>query len=266
MKILGDPAWLQQGEVSTGVNAQTFNYKPFNPDGTINYDSQQVTFTVSFNRPTDYNFSTGIMNTNSASGAPKETFAYIATECRSVFSKGQFTQELTGSLLPLGSNPGPAGTADARPTASTATTATGSRASGYQNEDQQNADGNGASVPNGYQNENQQAADGNGPPTPQPASPPSAPTSSGDVAPADTTAPQNANTTDKVLANEEETAAVNAYIAAGGTFPRGTGPITSGPLFDNVVAAKASLTARQQATAGSATSSAPPQQIAKDDN
>jgi len=51
----------------------------------------------------------------------------------------------------------------------------------------------------------------------------------------------------KAVATAEETAAVNAYIAAGGTFPRGTGPITSGPLFDAVVDAKAALVARQEA-------------------
>jgi hypothetical protein len=108
------------------------------------------------------------------------------------------------------------------------------------------------------------------PPTTQPAPPPGSPTSSGGIdfnaglagsGEVIATPPQNASAPDKVLANEEETAAVNAYIDAGGTFPRGTGPITSGPLFDNVVAAKAALTARQQVAAGSATTSTPPQDI-----
>lgn len=99
LKIVGDPSWMQQGEAAQGVNASTFNFNPFNPDGTINYDSQEVTFKVNFNRPTDYNFNTGIMNTNSATGAPQETFTFIAKSCKNVFSKGQFTQELVGSLL-----------------------------------------------------------------------------------------------------------------------------------------------------------------------
>ena len=60
-----------------------------------------------------------------------------------------------------------------------------------------------------------------------------------------------------VVATAEETAAVNAYIAAGGTFPRGTGPITSGPLFDAVVDAKAALTARQEAAAANAQTEQP---------
>lgn len=98
MNIVGDPAWMQQGEASFGVNAQTFDFKPFNSDGGINYDSQEVVFTVSFSRPTDYNFSTGIMNVNS-NGAPQETFAFRAKSCKNMFSKGKFTQELVGSLI-----------------------------------------------------------------------------------------------------------------------------------------------------------------------
>jgi hypothetical protein len=100
MKIVGDPGWMQQGEASFGVIARAFNFGPFNTDGGINYDSQEVTFNVSFNRPTDYNFNTGVMNTNNAAGAPQEKFTYIAKFCKNVFSKGQFTQEIVGSLLP----------------------------------------------------------------------------------------------------------------------------------------------------------------------
>jgi hypothetical protein len=107
LKIVGDPAWMQQGEVANGVTARAFEYRPFNADGGINYDSQQVTFTVSFNRPTDYSLNTGIMNQNSGTGAPKETLTFIAKSCKNVFSKGSFTQELVGSLLPLNNTANP---------------------------------------------------------------------------------------------------------------------------------------------------------------
>lgn len=186
MKIVGDPAWLQQGEVSTGVNAQTFDYKPFNPDGTINYDSQQVTFTVSFNRPTDYDFSTGIMNVNSAAGQPKETFAYIATSCKSTFSKGQFTQELSGSLLPLESNPSTSANANGRPGAVAATT--GSRSSPRTAEQivaEQNASFEYGTTEGSEQTrllaEQDAGLFDNAPPTTQPAPPSEDPTSSGDI-------------------------------------------------------------------------------------
>lgn len=72
-----------------------------------------------------------------------------------------------------------------------------------------------------------------------------------------TPAPPNTFVPNSVVATADETAAVNAYIAAGGTFPRGTGPITSGPLFDAVVEAKASLTARQEAAAANAQTEQP---------
>jgi hypothetical protein len=182
MKIVGDPAFMQQGEVAFGVNARSFEFRPFNADGGINYDSQEVTFTVSFSRPTDYNFNTGIMNTNSGSGAPQETFAYIATHCKNVFSKGQFTQELQGSLLPL-SNTSKPPSANGR----SSTTATASRTTnikgeslGYEVRDETGA------VSNLRQNEYGDLYDpagtaGSALPITQPAPPPAAPTSSGDI-------------------------------------------------------------------------------------
>jgi hypothetical protein len=187
LKILGDPAWMQQGEVAFGAPSTNFSFSPFNADGGINYDSQQVTFTVSFNRPTDYDFNTGIMNMSST-GAPQETFTFIAKSCKNVFSKGQFTQELVGSLQPMTNSN--SNVNNGRATNPTVTnTAAGVRLSpsGYQNEEQQYADGNGTGAtdetsPSGYQNEEQQYADGNGGiPDPQPAPPPEAPTSSGDI-------------------------------------------------------------------------------------
>ena len=259
MRIIGDPAWMQQGEVAFGVNTTNFNFNPFNTDGTINYDSQQVTYSVSFNQPTDYDFNTGIMNTSSGSGAPQATFNFQAKSCKNIFSKGRFEQELTGALIPL-TNSAPVSTNN-RPSAVTSSTES-------RNPNQLDDGSHGYEIRDetGQVSELRKNEYGDlyYPLTPQPATPPGAPTSSGDVTPADVPVPQNASAPDKVLANEEETAAVNAYVAAGGTFPRGTGPITSGPLFDNVVAAKASLTARQQSSAAPATTSTPPQQMDKE--
>jgi hypothetical protein len=183
LRIVGDPAWLQQGEVAFGVNARSFEFKPFNADGSINYDSQEVTFTVSFNRPTDYDFNTGIMNTNSGSGAPQETFAFISKSCKNVFSKGQFTQELVGSLLPLSNSVNPSQTAQGRPTPTS--TATGSRLPsrvedanvGFENEPSRVADANIGFEPSRIDDANI----GFEYPEPQPAPPPEDPTSTGDI-------------------------------------------------------------------------------------
>jgi hypothetical protein len=101
MRIVGDPAWLQQGECGLGVSARTFNFAPFTPDGSINFDASAIMFDVSFNQPVDYDFNTGIMNTNTMNrqGLPQEHYTFTAIECKSIFSKGKFEQELTGKLV-----------------------------------------------------------------------------------------------------------------------------------------------------------------------
>jgi hypothetical protein len=106
--IVGDPAWLQQGEAWAGVTASNFNFSAFLPDGTINVDSQQVLFEILINAPSDYNLNTGLMDPNDQSvifqsgrqpGAAKQSYVYIANNCVSQFARGKFTQTITGTLL-----------------------------------------------------------------------------------------------------------------------------------------------------------------------
>lgn len=105
LKIVGDPAWLQQGEITQGVTTANFTFQPFLTDGTINFDSQQTCFDVSWNAPTDYNFDTGIAdvtvnNVNkSTTNLPQENFTYQFIECFSTFNKGRFEQEIVGKLI-----------------------------------------------------------------------------------------------------------------------------------------------------------------------
>lgn len=189
LKIVGDPAWMQQGEVANGVNARAFEYRPFQPDGSINYDSQQVTFTVSFNRPTDYNLNTGIMNVNSGTGAPKETLAFIAKSCKNVFSKGSFTQELIGSLLPLNNTAKTDGAGRPSQTAATGLRETGLPYDGSMGFELRDETGQLSQyrlneygdlyVPLSSTDELTQNTGGI--PSPQPANPPEPPTSSGDI-------------------------------------------------------------------------------------
>ena len=61
MKIVGDPAWIFQGEVAGGISGRTFVPDPFLSDGTINTDASQSYFEVNFNLPGDYNINTGLM-------------------------------------------------------------------------------------------------------------------------------------------------------------------------------------------------------------
>jgi hypothetical protein len=108
LNIVGDPAWLQQGEASFSAPGKgSFNASAFLPDGTINMDSQQILFEVVINTPTDYDLSTGLMDVNNRNnnqinnqGKPlNESYAYIMNECISEFVKGKFTQNLKGTLL-----------------------------------------------------------------------------------------------------------------------------------------------------------------------
>jgi hypothetical protein len=65
IKIVGDPAWIAQGEIYRGTDPNTFNFRAFNPDGTINFDSQEILFEVVWQRPVDYDVNgTGLMDPN----------------------------------------------------------------------------------------------------------------------------------------------------------------------------------------------------------
>jgi len=104
LKIIGDPAWIQQGSLFAGVNAKEFNYSPFLPDGTINFDSQQVLFEIAWQRPEDYDTFTGLADpysrTKKITGdrQPIQSYVYQATRCISEFKNGRFDQTIEGSL------------------------------------------------------------------------------------------------------------------------------------------------------------------------
>jgi len=138
MSIVGDPAWLQQGEAFVGLRKGASDYySAFLDDGTINFDSQQILFEIGYNTSKDYDLGTGLMQIdrgkfNSVSqkdqelrtpGTTKASRIYIATECTSEFVRGKFTQNLKGSLMIYY----PPGKGEGRPSpdqiATTATTA-----------------------------------------------------------------------------------------------------------------------------------------------
>lgn len=108
LTIVGDPAWLQQGEAFATPTKTNFNFSPFLADGTINYEAQQILFEILINTPEDYNLATGLMDPNQRSvinpaakktGSTRQSYVYYATLVTSSFVKGKFTQNLTGSLL-----------------------------------------------------------------------------------------------------------------------------------------------------------------------
>ena len=97
VKIVGDPAWLQQGEAASQLTAETFNFNPFNADGTINFEAQEVVFDINWNRPQDYDLNTGLMNVtakNTGENQPQENATFIVKEVMSSFVRGKFEQEI----------------------------------------------------------------------------------------------------------------------------------------------------------------------------
>ncbi len=107
LEIVGDPAWLQQGELWGGVAGAGQLYGPFLDDGTINFEGQEVLFEIAFNMPVDYNLNTGIMDpttknfdrTSTSAGSARQSYIYRATDVVSKFSAGTFKQELNGVLV-----------------------------------------------------------------------------------------------------------------------------------------------------------------------
>ena len=112
--IIGDPAWLQQGEAFRALpKGDPYYFRAFLQDGTINFDSQQILFEVAFNAPRDYNLATGLIQPSAdklnsttqldqvtqTPGPAQFSRIYVAKECTSSFNKGKFTQELKGSLM-----------------------------------------------------------------------------------------------------------------------------------------------------------------------
>jgi len=189
MRIVGDPAWLQQGECGLGVSARTFNFAPFTPDGTINFDASAIMFDVSFNQPVDYDFNTGIMNTNTMNrqGLPQENYTFTAIECKSIFSKGKFEQELTGKLVTDEVKASTNAGAGRSTTSATATNVRSSPRTAEQIVAQQNASFEYGTTEGSEQTRLLAEQDAGlfdepkQPPTTQPAPPPEPPTSSGDI-------------------------------------------------------------------------------------
>ena len=106
VRIVGDPGWIQQGSVAAGVNPTNFDYRGFLPDGTINFDSQQVMFEIAWQRPEDYNNNTGLADPYSGAYSGNEnaerqaiqSYVYQARKCTSEFRQGKFEQTIEGSL------------------------------------------------------------------------------------------------------------------------------------------------------------------------
>lgn len=98
LKIVGDPAWIQQGSWVGGRPLASFDYGAFNPDGSINYESSQVMFEISWLRPVDYNSNTGVISPYLESPVVA-TRVYQCRKVTSEFKQGKFEQTIEGALF-----------------------------------------------------------------------------------------------------------------------------------------------------------------------
>lgn len=104
--IVGDPAWIQQGEIWKGIRSARATepdntdvyFDAFLKDGTINFDAREALFELTFNKPADYNLQTGVMKVTGPN-VTTQTYIYKATTVTSNFRQGKFTQDLEGVLL-----------------------------------------------------------------------------------------------------------------------------------------------------------------------
>jgi hypothetical protein len=111
LRIVGDPGWIMQGSIGAGVSSSNFNYQGFLPDGTINFDSQQVLFEIAWQRPVDYSLNTGLADPyalQNGNREPIQSNIYHAKKCISEFRQGKFEQTIEGALysfpIPSGQN------------------------------------------------------------------------------------------------------------------------------------------------------------------
>lgn len=100
MDIIADPDFIQQTDV---LYASGQSYDAFLPDGSINYNSQEVLVEVKFRTMEDYNDVTGGADLKdplfvSGSGATTRGLIYKVFRVRSKFNKGTMVQSLQGVL------------------------------------------------------------------------------------------------------------------------------------------------------------------------
>jgi len=113
LNILGDPAWIPP---PTNIQPGQFSSSPFFADGSINITASAPYFEFAWNKPTDYNTTTGLMDpgqnnfgssqtnyvvnrANDKAGVAQQAVSYQATGVKSKFRGGKFTQELSGTWL-----------------------------------------------------------------------------------------------------------------------------------------------------------------------
>jgi hypothetical protein len=110
VRIIGDPAWIQQGSAFKPISEGTISVNTaktgFEADGTISFDTGDILFEMLWQRPEDYDLGTGLADPYARTSAndggkrqPLQSRVYQATKVLSEFKNGAFEQTLNGSIF-----------------------------------------------------------------------------------------------------------------------------------------------------------------------
>jgi hypothetical protein len=103
LSIIGDPYYIAHSGTGNYTSAQT-QFTNLNDDSTMNYQNGEVDIGINFRTPVDLNQGTGLFNFGGQSkSAPVSAFSglYCLTNVTSRFSKGVFSQDLSGFRRPF---------------------------------------------------------------------------------------------------------------------------------------------------------------------
>jgi hypothetical protein len=95
LEIMGDPYFLATSGFGNYTAKQTTKSN-INADGEVNYQNGEVDIVINFRTPIDINQSTGLYNFGGTVGVNQFSGLYKVTTLVSTFSKGKFTQKLSG--------------------------------------------------------------------------------------------------------------------------------------------------------------------------
>ncbi len=116
LTIVGDPDWIAQSEIFysptnalKSVDQGGAGSGPFMQDGSVNYDSSEVLFSINYNTNIDYDLKTGLADPGTKNfgrnlgsgkgGVSRISLIYLANKITTNLSQGKFTQTLEGVMM-----------------------------------------------------------------------------------------------------------------------------------------------------------------------
>jgi len=109
VRIVGDPDWIAQSELFYGASKTDKIGERLKPDGSINYDTAEVYFSINFNTTVDYDIETGLADVTKKNvtadpiadpgGVSQYSIVYRANTLVTQLTAGKFVQMLEGTVV-----------------------------------------------------------------------------------------------------------------------------------------------------------------------